>query len=88
MAVSVNEGGNTLDNFDTLLTGDMIRFYDSHEWMLKSYYVELKWKKLLVRRFEFDNNPSPFYSRMEDYQVGCIGNSSLPRDFEGITTNT
>ena len=41
MAVSVNEGGNTLENFYTLLIGDMIRFHDSHEWMLKSHYVEL-----------------------------------------------
>ena len=60
MAVSVNEGGNTLDNFDTLLTGDMIRFTQFTRVDVEITLRGTKVEELLVRATEFPNNPSPF----------------------------
>jgi hypothetical protein len=60
MAVSVNEGGNTLDNFDTLLTGDMIRFTRFARTDVDITLSGTKVEELLVRATEFNNNPSPF----------------------------
>ena len=60
MAVSVNEGGNTLDNFDTLLTGDMIRFTQFTRVDVEITLRGTKVEELLVRVTEFNNNPSPF----------------------------